>query len=252
MAARCLYVFAIAAVGAAGVDAAEITSSPATSGSAAERGVVGLRCALEEEGWFATSRGAVLELGAASADVLLTTAHGLPSDAAAVKRNCRVLVRGKEYAIADVLNAGGDLEGSEHDWAVVVLEQRIAGDVHRWRPALVTREWLTKAVADGAPVRLVLRNADAAKTDCRFAPNTPDPSLLFAHSCVAHPGISGSPLVVALDSNPEPLLLGVHVGVQTRWRGTKLDFVRVARPIDAEVAAAITAAAARASPPQRR
>ena len=198
MPARWLYVCAIA-VAAAGVDAAEVTSSPAPTGSAAERGVVGLRCAMEEEGWYATSRGVVMETGGATADVVLTTAHGLPPDVAAVKRDCRAFVGGKQYAIADVLNAGGDREGGDHDWAVLVLMQRIAGDVHRWRAALPTRDWLrscrTRRRRDPAYAPRRRRRTNGLPV---LGAGTPDPSLLFAHSCIGHPGTSGSPFIVAL------------------------------------------------------
>ena len=71
--------------------------------------------------------------------------------------------------------------------------------------------------------------------------------VLFAHSCVAHPGTSGSPLVVAVDAGSVtvPTLIAIHIGTEMRWQGTKLDFVSVAHPIDAEVAGAIEAAARR-------
>ena len=40
------------------------------------------------------------------------------------------------------------------------------------------------------------------------------------------------------------MLIAVHIGSQARWTGTKLDFVSVARPVDAEIVATIEAAAA--------
>jgi hypothetical protein len=86
---------------------------------------------------------------------------------------------------------------------------------------------------------------------CR-APTTTDPRLLLAHSCVSYPGTSGSPLVVAIERERSPVLIGIHVGTQLTWTGTKLDFVSVARPLDAAVAAAIEAAADRAAVPERR
>ncbi len=79
-------------------------------GGGIERGIAFLRCATATEGIFRTSRGAILDVGA-TADVLLATAHGLPADAQTVKRDCRVLVRGKAHAIAEVWHAGGDRAG---------------------------------------------------------------------------------------------------------------------------------------------
>ena len=46
------------------------------------------------------------------------------------------------------------------------------------------------------------------------------------------------------------MLIAVHIGSQARWTGTKLDFVSVARPVDAEIVATIEAAAA--TPSKRR
>jgi hypothetical protein len=242
MHARWLQLLSVAAASCGAVEGAEITGSPPQSGNAIERGIVGVRCTTDDEGLFVTSRATILDVGAAArADVLLMTAHGLPPDVAAAKRRCRVLVPGKALRIADVVHAGADILGHEHDWAVVVLERRIAGPVHRWRPAQTTAAWLAKAAAAGAPVRLVLRHDDAEQDDCRLEQAAQ--GMLLGHSCIAHPGMSGSPLVAEVDFGDVPVLLAIHIGTEMRWQGTKLDFVRVARPIDAEVAAAITAAA---------
>ena len=71
--------------------------------------------------------------------------------------------------------------------------------------------------------------------------------MLLAYSCITYPGQSGLPLVIALDREPEPVLIGVNIGRQSSWAGTKLDFTSVARPLDAEISATIEAAAARAA-----
>ena len=251
MRARWLWVVLIAARGPSLAKASKLTAAPPLGGGI-ERGIAFLRCATPTEGVFRTSRGAILDVGA-PADVLLTTAHGLPSDTEAVKRDCRVLVRGEAHAIAEVWHAGGDRAGPAHDWAVIVT-QRITGNVHRWRVGRATTDWLVDAVTQGAPISLVLRSPDVPQSNCRLEPETQDPRVLFAHSCVTHPGMSGSPMVLGLGVEPEPVLIAVHVGSQTRWTGTKLDFVSVARPIDAEIAAAIEAAAAHPvdTPSQRR
>jgi len=241
---RWLSISIVAAFGAPVARAAEITALPVPTGAGIERGVAVVLCATESKDLVAHSRAAVLDVGsAANAEVLLTTAHGLPPDAQAVKRDCRVGVRGIAYRIAEVWHSGGNLRGPEQDWAVIALEGRIAGDVHRWRVAHFSEKWLTEAAADGAPVRLVLRYADARQSDCRLEPRTSDPRLLLAHSCVSYDGMSGTPLVVALDVEPEPVLIGVQVGWQLQWRGRELDSVNVARPVDAAVVAAIEAAA---------
>ena len=242
MRARSLCVVLIAACGAGPAGASELSAVPPLGGGGIERGIAFLRCATATKGIFRTSRGAILDVGA-TADVLLATAHGLPPDPEAVKRDCRVLVRGKAHAITEVWHAGGDRAGPKHDWAVIVTK-RIVGDIRRWRVGRVTGDWLVNAVAHGTRVSLVLRSPDASHDDCRLEPETHDPRVLFAHSCVTYPGMSGSPMVVGLAVEPEPVLIAVHIGEQVRWTGTKLDFVSVARPVDAEITATIEAAAA--------
>jgi hypothetical protein len=227
-------------------EASEITALPPLSGLGLQRGVAVVSCTMPG-GFFWVSQSAILDVGgAAKADVLLTTAHGLPADSQSVKRDCRVLVRGERHVIAEVWHAGGDRVGTEHDWAVL-LTQRIIGDVHRWRPAQAPGEWLASAAARAAPVRLVRRYADESLSDCHLEAKTADPRLLLAHSCISFPGQSGLPLVIALDREPEPVLIGVHIGSLWSWAGTKLDFTSVARPLDAEISATIEAAAARAA-----
>ena len=126
------------------------------------------------------------------------------------------------------------------------VTQRIKGDLKRWRVAAVAESWLEQLVADHARVRLVLRYADAAQTDCRLEAWTAQ--RLLAHTCVTYPGTSGSPLVVGVDL--EPVIIGLHVGSQLNWDGKELDMVSVARPLDAAVIAAVDAAAALASQPR--
>ena len=232
----------IAALGSGLAESSELSAVPPLGGGGIERGIAFLRCATATKGIFQTSRGAILDVGATD-DVLLATAHGLPPDAQTVKRDCRVLVRGKAHAIAEVWHAGGDRAGPKDDWAVIVT-QRITGDVHRWRVGLATSEWLVNAVSQGAPIGLVLRSPDASQNACRLEPETEDPRVLFAHSCVTYPGMSGSPMVIGSAVEPEPVLIALHIGSQARWIGTKLDFVSVARPVDAEIVAAVEAAAA--------
>jgi len=246
---RAVWLVACLFLGAA--EASEITALPPLPGLGIERGVAVVSCTMPG-GLFWVSQSAILDVGGAgNADVLLTTAHGLPADSRSVKRDCRVLVRGKRHVIAEVWHAGGNRVGTEHDWAVL-LTQHISGDVHRWRPAQAPGEWLAGAVASAAPVRLVRRYADEPQSDCRLEAKTADPRLLLAYSCITYPGQSGLPLVIALDREPEPVLIGVNVGTQSTWAGTKLDFTSVARPLDAEISATIEAAAMRAQTMRRR
>jgi hypothetical protein len=231
---------ALAAFGAAAASSAELTDLPPASGAGIERGVALLRCTDPESEILRHSRATVLDVGlAARADVLLTTAHGLPSSPDEIERDCRVLVRGKEYAIDAVWHAGGHASGPEHDWTVLLLGERIKGDLFRWRAAEIAESWLGELVAGSARVRFVLRYADAAQTDCRLESWTSH--RLLVHSCVTYPGTSGSPLAVGVDH--APVLIAIHVGSELRFDGTRFDMVSVARPLDAAVLAAIEAAA---------
>ena len=219
-----------------------MTELPPPTGAGVERGVAILHCTTPS-GLLATSRATLLDVGLdAGADVLLTTAHGLPSTADEVRRACRILARGKEHLIEAVWHAGGYAAGPEHDWAVLVSE-RIKGELRRWRATEAGASWLEQLVADNARVRLVLRYADATQSDCQLEAWTTQ--RLLVHTCVTYPGTSGSPLVVGVEL--EPVLIGLHVGSQWSFDGQKLDVVSVARPLDAAVIAAIDAAAAAAT-----
>jgi hypothetical protein len=233
---------ALAAVAAA--SSAELTELPPPAGAGVERGVAILQCTAPS-GLLLVSRATLVDVGVdVRAEVSLTTGHGLPSTADEVRRNCRILARGKAHAIEGVWHAGGYAAGPEHDWAVVTSE-RIKGELRRWRVAEAAEGWLEQLVTDNASVRLVLRYADAAQSDCRLERWTPQ--RLLAHTCTTYPGTSGSPLVVGVGVEREPVLIGLHVGSQLEWDGKKLDVVSVARPLDAAVIAAIDAAAAAAA-----
>ena len=157
--------------------------------------------------------------------------------------------------------AGRDFQDTDRPTAapIVIVNRRFAETYFPGREPVGQRirlyekrestpgEWLTRAVDRAAPVRLVRRYADEWQSDCRLEAKTADPRMLLAYSCITYPGQSGLPLVIALDREPEPVLIGVNIGRQSSWAGTKLDFTSVARPLDAEISATIEAAAARAA-----
>jgi hypothetical protein len=236
---RPVWVAALAACGAAAAWSQELTELPPASGSGVARGVALLRCTDPQSALIRSSHATIVDAGpAARADVLLTTAHGLPSSREEIERDCRVLVRGRQYAIERVWNSGSHAAAPEHDWTVLLLGEFIKGDVLRWRASDVPQSWLDELVADNARVRFVLRYADAAQMDCRLESRTAH--NLLAHSCVAYPGTSGSPLVVGADL--APVLIAIHLGSELRFDGVRFDMVSVARPLDAAVLAAIEAA----------
>jgi hypothetical protein len=240
-----LWLAAVAALCAGAAGGAEVSDLPPLTGAGVERGVALLRCNTPS-GMYRTSRATILDVGAdARADVLITTAHGMPASTLDVLEDCKILARGREHDVVQAWSAGGSYP--EHDWAVL-LTRRIGGDVHRWRVAEVAPSWLDGLVADHSRVRLVLRYADAEQSDCHLEGWTAQ--RLLTHTCVTYPGVSGSPLVVGVDL--EPLVIALHVGSELRWDGRKLDMASVARPIDAPVIAAIEAATLRATAARRR
>ena len=99
--------------------------------------------------------------------------------------------------------------GPKHDWAVIVT-QRITGDVHRWRVGLATSDWLINAVVAGSSGQSrPAFSPMSRRTTVVSRPGRQDPRVLFAHSCVTYPGMSGSPMVVGLAVEPEPVLIAV-------------------------------------------
>jgi hypothetical protein len=242
---------AVAVLGAVAARSAEITDLPQLHGAGIERGVASLRCSTSTTGVFHFSRGAVIETGAgARADVLLTTAHGLPVSAADAVRNCRVIADGREYAVHDMWRTAGDSPRPEDDWAVV-LSERIRGDLVRWRVAALDDEVREKLLNESARVRLVLRYANnEAQTSCHLESRAGTPRGLLPHSCITYPGMSGSPMVLGVEH--EPVVIGVHVGSGLEWNGWKIELVSVARPIDAPVIEAIAAATERAAQSAKR
>ena len=232
--------FATAAVGA------ELTALPAPSGAGADRGVALLRCALAND-HFWLSRSAVLNVGPTpAADVLLTTAHGLPRDEQSVLRQCRIIAYGKPYAIRAVWRSQG--HGHADDWAVLV-SRRLQGEIQRLRAGIATPELLAEMAHSAAPIRLVLRYADGARSDCRLERRALVVWPLVRHSCLSYPGSSGSPLVVGVGG--EPLVIGLHVGSTIEFDGSRLDFGGIGRAVDAEIGAAIAEAAAHAAKRRR-
>ena len=192
---RPVWLVALAALGAAAVRSAELTELPPASGAGIERGVALLRCTDPESAILRLTAPRFSTSARLPAPTCCDDGHGLPSHPEAIERDCRVLVRGKEYAIDAVWHAGSHASGPEHDWTVLLLGERIKGDLLRWRAAEVAESWLEELVAGNARVRLVLRYADAAQTDCRL--ESWASHRLLAHSCVSYPGTSGSPLAVA-------------------------------------------------------
>ncbi len=228
----------------------EVTTLPPPSGAGIERGVAVLRCSTNVRGVYWESRGAVLDVGAEGrTDIVLTTGHGLPDVPDTVLRDCRAIARGKPYPVEAVWRTRKIEDDWQHDWAVL-LTRRLGDNIRRLRPGLVTPAALARLVAERTAVRLVLRYADAAESDCRLEPSTFTEPPLVSHSCVGHPGVSGTPLVAMIAG--EPVVIATQVGSQLEWDGARFNLESVARVLDSDVAAAIEAAIARTRPTAKR
>jgi hypothetical protein len=217
-------------------------------------GVAVIRCATRGANLLYYSRGAILDvdLGSADHDVILATAHGLPTNLESVAGECKVLgPDNRYYRVERVWSGrtakGGNEDAWQNDWAVLLTKRRIEGDVARLRVGQVTNDALAWLNREHSPMRMLLRNPDLPKRDCvlRESATTRETAGLISYSCHASPGSSGSPLVTAIAGRA--WLIGIHLG----WGFTlesdgMVRTVSLGRAIDAEIAAAITAAAAQA------
>jgi hypothetical protein len=213
--------------------AVEVTSLPPPSGAGIERGVAVLRCSTDVRGVYWESRGAVLDVSAGNrSDVVLTTGHGLPVASEAVLRDCRAIARGKPYFVEAVWRTPA-IEGEwQDDWAVL-LTRALGDDIHRLRPGLIAPPTLARLVAERAPVRLVLRYADDKESDCRLEPSRYAQRPLISMSCVAHAGLSGTPLIAMIEG--EPIMIATLVGSRLEWDGARFSSGSVGRALDSDV-----------------
>jgi hypothetical protein len=231
----------------------DVTLPGPMGGRGTERGVVEIRCSTGVANLAHVTRGVVLNLaGDAKRDVVFTTAHGLPDSREAVLDLCRVFgAHGQAYKTASVWRSSRETSGLTDDWALVLVERRLDGEVGRLTPAKVTGDELSRLADRQATVRLLLRQADPREGDCRLrnltVPFEYGPTELLIYSCgisimAGAPGLSGSPLLIGVEGRS--FVIGVHLGwgLQTLDDG-RLHAVSLGRPIDGEIAAAIAAAA---------
>jgi len=231
----------------------DVTLPGPISGRGTERGVVQIRCSTAVPKVAHLTRGVVLNLASdAKRDVVFTTAHGLPESQDAVLDACRVFgAHGQSYRIANVWRSDGETSSVTDDWALVLVDRRLDGEVGRLTPAKVTGDELSRLADRKATVRLLLRQADPREGDCRLrsltAPFEYGPTDLLIYTCglaimAGAPGLSGSPLLIGVEGRS--FVIGVHLGwgLQTLDDGL-LHAVSLGRPIDGDIAAAIAAAA---------
>jgi hypothetical protein len=228
----------------------EVTTLDSQQGRGGGRGVVLIRCAARSTNLVLYSRGAILDVGVGGADrdVIVATAHGLPTDLESVVDECRVIgPDNRSYRVERVWRGRAAEAGNEDDWAVLLTKRRLEGDVGRLRVGQVTDDAVARLTSEHAPVRLLMRNPDLPKRNCALSEfaSARETVGLMSYSCPSAPGSSGSPIVAGIDGRA--LLIGIHLGWGFEGEsGGRVRVVSVGRAIDAEIAAAITAAAAQA------
>jgi len=209
--------------------------------SGAEVGLTRIECVSEHGADTRRFRGAVIDTGTAaiSYEVVLTAGHGLPSDVDALRRACSVVgAEDRRYLIEDVWRPSSRSRGAADDWAVLVTERRLRGDVKRLRTLTTERAFRQQLAENELPVRLPLRFIGAERACHLVQPGLSGAGLaveLFGHTCRAWSGHSGSPILTAVED--EMYILGIHLG--SRWSFEERASLRIGRFLDAEMLEAI-------------
>ena len=141
----------------ASVEAAAVVV-PETIGAAA--GLARIECVPDDGAHTHRFRGAIIDTGTVdfSYEVILTAAHGLPSDVDAIRRRCRVVgAEDGRYRIDRVWRPESRGRDSVDDWAVLLTERRLSGTVKRLRSLTIDHAARRQMAADEMPVRLQLR-----------------------------------------------------------------------------------------------
>ena len=205
-------------------------------------GVVRIRCRVDQHIHF--FRGTVIDNAQPESawDVVLTTLHGLPDDVDIVTDRCVVVdAFGEELELQAVWLPPLRGRVSPSDWAVLLTEERIAGISGRLRVSATPSSEPMRLMQSGAPVRLPLFKP-IAERPCGLIQseltNSPGNPTLFAHTCRAWPGHSGSPILMS--KNGRALLVGIHLG-RRRNHFTGMQY-GVGRAVDSTIIAAIDAA----------
>lgn len=216
------------------------------------RGIARLICIERESGGSIRTRAIILDVGNSqpARDVLLAPAHGIPVDPDRIRQDCSVVgAGGSQLPIVELWLSGDRHELYAGDWVVLTVGAAVSGDVHRMKFAMLAQSALRDLAVDEAPVALMLYSPSVDQ-HCRIL----DEGLgdrrqmtagLFIHSCRSWRGVSGAPIVIGVDG--EPVVIGIHIAHFEHVRGRGNELARgIGRIIDADIEAAINAAAARA------
>ena len=192
-------------------------------------------------------RGALIETEKArsSFEVVLTTAHGLPSALADLTAQCAVIGdRGRRYRIEAAWRAPSPNPQIADDWAVLLTAQRMRGAQRRLPVEQIAAVARDRMAADVTAVRLPLLTAGVER-ECFLSKSGLSPAEeiagLFGHSCLSWHGHSGSPILARLGG--EIRLIGVHLG--SRWFFEERRLVKLGRFVDEAIVEAIQVAANR-------
>jgi len=226
---------------------ADVAASVVPDGNGSEVGLTRIECVAADGLYWNKLRGAIIDTGRAdpTQDVILTVAHGLPSDVDALRRRCSVVgAEDERYQIVSVWRPSPRGRGSVDDWAVLLTERRLHDAVARVPALTIDHASRRRMVEGGIPVRLPLRFVGAERA-CRLTrmewPGTDLGVEFFGHTCRAWSGHSGSPILASVEG--EMYILGIHLGSQ--WIFEKQASLEIGRYLDVNILEAIHAAAER-------
>jgi len=182
-------------------------------GSEAAPAVAQLECKQDELGRRTISLGGVLATQLDSIpDIVLVTSHGLESSS----NQCVVIFDGHRLGVARVEKGGSeDVHG---DWAVVTLEGRFPGPIHRFGWHIESANgWESFAAAGGRVSLMKFVNGYPGKPcDVRVPQggmiDTTDRDSILLSDCLSIPGMSGAPAVVEVGGIP--VIMGFSVGTR--------------------------------------
>lgn len=229
------------------------------TGGGIERGITRILCSQDEPSRWISSRGIILNVGQPELDhdVLLAPAHGLPADSKVVERDCIIAgSHGSTEHIAAVWLAENRNVPGSGDWAVLMTRRRIQGEISRLSARFLPPDTLERLVADETSITLMMQTSSADQDDCRMLFEGLQSELhlesgVFFHSCMTWPGVSGAPIVVAIDG--APVVIGFTIAARVRplrYEGPL--YIGIGRAIDEQIAAAVRRATERARIPGKK
>ena len=195
---------------------ADVATAVATDRSSAEVGWTRIECVADDSTNTALFRGAIIDTGTVdnSYEVIVTAAHGLPSDVDVLRRQCRVLgAKDGRYRIERIWRPYSRGRGSVDDWAVLLTERRLGGHVKRVRTLAIDHADRQRMAGNEIAVSLPLGLVGSERACSLIQPGSLDVDLaveLFGHTCRAWHGHSGSPILTTVEG--EVYILGIHLG----------------------------------------